>query len=86
MIKFQTNPTQRHAICQRPKLQKEIDGVNYGAVCQLSQPGRLELSLSEQTGQGCQGQAICPQRPGPTTQPFHDSILQAGLQAFGSGN
>lgn len=34
MIKVQTNPTQRHAICQRPKLQKEIDGVNYRAAAQ----------------------------------------------------
>ena len=36
MMKFQTNPTQRRAICQRPKRQKEIDGVNYGVGCQLS--------------------------------------------------
>ena len=40
MIKFQTNPTPRHAICQRPKRQKEIDGVNYGSGCQLSQRGQ----------------------------------------------
>lgn len=39
MIKFQTNPTQRHAICQRPKHQKEIDDINYGVVRQLSPRG-----------------------------------------------
>lgn len=33
MIKFQTNPTLRHAICQRPKVQKEIDGLSYNAEC-----------------------------------------------------
>lgn len=29
-----------------PKGQKEIDGINYGVVCQLSQQDRSELSLS----------------------------------------
>lgn len=47
MIKFQTNPTHRHAICQRPESQKEIDGVNYNVACQLSRHGHSELSLSE---------------------------------------
>ena len=49
MIKFQTNPTPRHAICQRPKRQKEIDGVNYGSGCQLSQrgqPGQLPVWIN----------------------------------------
>lgn len=55
MIKFQTNPTLRHAICQRPKIQKEIDGLNYNAVCLscskcplLNKQGSLEPAHSQQ--------------------------------------
>lgn len=42
MIKFQANLTQSLAICQRPKRQKEIEGVNDGVVCHLSQRDRSE--------------------------------------------
>lgn len=54
MIKVQTNPTQRHAICQRPKLQKEIDGVNYSAVCQLPRRGCSELSRQDRDARTAQ--------------------------------
>ena len=55
MIKFQTNPTPRHAICQRPKRQKEIDGVNYSSGCQLSQrgqPGQLPIWINRMRTSG----------------------------------
>lgn len=81
MIKFLTNPTQRHAICQRPKLQKEIDGVNYGAVCQPSQRGRSALSLPvNRTGMPGQGDSLG--KLSPTTElpgGSISSVFQLGL-------